>query len=288
MKRSRARVAVALAVAGCLSISPQVWAISKLDPTGVTIQQTDGTPLQQATVTIVFNDQKQTAKTDDDGRIGFLLIPAGGTVPKETGGKIVIVGDGSGIITYEGGGSDAFIVTDGKMTLTGGAKEGFRVGPKEAAIGGGSLLLLTGGLLVISGGEENDTITPGGGPGGGGNMTPTFTGNRTCGFQVQQGGNPSGHPNTLPPNVVVTITQQGNLLTITSNERNFVTVSGPVDMSTLIFSGTGRGAYAGFPTAFTFVLNFSANGQTATGVYSAGTDGALPGGGAIRFATTCA
>ena len=288
MKRSGARVAMTIALVASLSATPEAWAISKIGPNGVvTLQDTGGAPLQQQTVTIVFNDQKQTTKTDDDGRISFLLIPSGGTTPKDSGGRVVLIGDGPGLIIYGGGGNDSFTVSGGRMTLTGGsqAKEGFQIGPREVAIGGGGLLVLTGGLIALSGGDDNDTITPGNV--GGGSTGPTFTGTRTCGAQVQQGGNPSGHPITIPAQVRITVTQQGQLLTVTSSEPNFVTVSGPVDNNTLAFNGTGNGAYAGFPTLFTMVLNFSNNGQSASGVYSAGTDGRLPGGGAIRFAFTC-
>jgi hypothetical protein len=106
-----------------LGAVPSVSAVAKIHPAGVVLQQSDGTPIADATVTIDFDGQKTTARTGPDGVLPIVLVAEGGPgvgkVVRTGDGKVRLIGDGSGRITWVGGpvGGQTFAAKDGELTV---------------------------------------------------------------------------------------------------------------------------------------------------------------------------
>jgi len=107
---------------------PSAFAVAKTHPSGIVLQQADGTPVAEATVTITFEGRTTKAKSDRDGVVAVVLVPAGGTAPGAASvPAVVLSGDGRGTIVYPGSPvqGDPFTVSDGRLTL-----EGMRIVPR--------------------------------------------------------------------------------------------------------------------------------------------------------------
>jgi hypothetical protein len=119
----RIGVAGVVGIVTALGAVPRVFAVAKIHPVGVVLQQSDGTPIADATVTIDFEGQETTARTGPDGVLPIVLVADGaqgvGKVGRTGDGKVKLIGDGSGRIRWVGGpaGGEVFAVKDGKLTV---------------------------------------------------------------------------------------------------------------------------------------------------------------------------
>lgn len=155
-------------------------------------------------------------------------------------------------------------------------------------------------LIATTGGDDasSTTFTP---------MTPTTTtppptmtpttppttgmetileGSYNCSLTVID--NPSRHPDLLGAILAIFVRQQNDASSVFGDNANFIEVHGPFLNNRQDLRGTGT--YAGFATAAEWLATFipgTGGAAQIVGEYAAGTDGALPGGGAIRWRVTC-
>jgi len=113
-------------------------AVAKADPGGIVIVTAEGTAVAEQTVTIDFGGQTHTARSDKWGLVGIIFVPPGGAPPANAGGKLVLIGDGPGRITYPGApaGGQTFNVRGGQLII-GAATLGTAGAATQAARFGG-------------------------------------------------------------------------------------------------------------------------------------------------------
>jgi hypothetical protein len=172
------RFAVAMATALVLVVSlgvvREAAAVATATGAGIRITDPKGGPVAQATVSLTFNGETKTAKTDDDGMVAIVFGKPGAAAPK---GSVVLTGDGSGTVTYPGGpaGGEAFTVAAGVITMTPPAAAGTTTtSTTNAAPSGGGLskgtkravgygALATAAVVLLAGlggGEETPAAAP--------------------------------------------------------------------------------------------------------------------------------
>ena len=131
MRETRGRWAVTAATVLALVVSlagvRDAAAVAAATASGIRITDPRGGPVAQATVTLTFNGETKTARTDDDGVVAIVF----GNSANARRGAVVLPKDGSGTISYPGGpeGGEAFTVRGGVLAMAPASVGVLRGGP---------------------------------------------------------------------------------------------------------------------------------------------------------------